>query len=530
MTATDRRAAMLSQLEALDEALTRKAEASLESFVEQAWAVIEPHTPYTHGWHIGAIAEHLEAVVAGQIKQLLVMVPPRMSKSTCTSVCLTPWAWIKQPGRRFMFGSYAAALSTEQAVVSRRLIDSAWYQERWGDKYQLTTDQNIKNHYVNTEGGARIATSVEGGVTGRGCDILVLDDPHNLKQIHSEAERYNVRETFYKRGWHNRVNNEETAGRICIMQRGHPDDLAAFLLTIGYEPLLLPNEYDPKRSRVTSLGWRDPRKVSEELICAARFSARATEQMKLVSQADYSAQYQQEPLPEGGRMFQPRWFKIITATPLDVIRWIRFWDVAGTEGGTGARTAGVKIGRTADGRFVIAPGIITGRWSEDGVNQVMHATAVLDGPTVSIREEQEPGSSGLAVIRARSRSLAGYDYRGVRATGDKVTRARPLRAQAEAGNVDIVVTSDADAVACKLFIDEFGTFPYGLKDQVDATSGGFNELAGVSSEISISTGAPTDAGKSRAQLDVDEAERAEEAERVVADAIARDGVHWPGGR
>ena len=471
----DRKTALIAQLEALDEKLTREAEASLEAFVRQAWSVIEPHTPFVDGWHIGAICRHLEAVIAGELRQLLLLVPPRMTKSICASICLTPWAWIKRPGLRFMFASYAANLAVEHAVTSRRLIESAWYQDRWGANHTLTTDQNIKSHYENSHRGARIATSIEGGATGRGCDILVLDDPHNLRNIYSEAERYNVRETFYKRAWHNRVNNEETAGRICIMQRGHPDDLATFLQDIGYETLLLPNEYDPQRSATTSIGWCDPRRERGALLCPERFSAEATVQMKRVAPSDYQAQYQQDPMPAEGRMFQRSWFRIVGAAPVDVVAWVRFWDVAGTEGGGGARTAGVKMGRTAGGHFVVAD-VTKGRWTEQGVDRQMAQAAALDGAGVAIREEQEPGSSGLAVIRARARLLAGHDYRGLPASGDKVTRARPLRSQAEAGNVDLVARDAAEAERVREFLDELETFPFGLKDQVDAAAGALNCL------------------------------------------------------
>lgn len=496
-----RKEALIAQLQAMDEALTRKAEASLEAFVEQAWEVIEPGTPLVRTWHLGAICRHLEAVLARQIRMLLILVPPRSGKSTCTSVCLTPWAWIRTPGLRFMFASYGAALSLELAVKSRRLIEGAWYTDRWGSRYRLTTDQNVKAAYENTQRGMRISTSIEGGVTGRGGDVLVIDDPHNMEQIHSEAERYRVRESFYRRSWHSRVNDETTAGRICIMQRGHPDDLAAYLMEIGYEALVLPNEYDPKRSTVTSIGWRDPRTEPGQLLCPDRISAETTAQLKRVGMGMYQSQYQQEPLPEEGRMFKVDRIVIETAIPVGVRQWVRFWDVAGTEGGAGARTAGVKMGRDATGRFVIAD-IRKGRWSEQGVEREMTQTARLDGQAVAIREEQEPGSSGKAVIAARARSLAGYDYRGVPVTGDKVTRARPLASQVEAGNVILIIpASPVPAAAVPVanrvsvsgavetlggtdareFLDELRDFPHGLKDQVDAASGAFNVLVGGAS-------------------------------------------------
>ena len=476
VTPTDR-PTMIAQMRALDDEMNARIEISLDTFVKQAWPLINPGTPYVDNWHNGAICRHLEAVIATQIRMLLILVPPRLGKSTATSVCLTPWAWIRQPELRFMFASYGSSLSLELAVTSRRLIDSDWYQSRWGHTYQLTTDQNVKASYENTRRGTRISTSIEGGVTGRGGDILVIDDPHNMERIRSDAERHRVREAFYRGSWHNRVNDEATAGRICIMQRGHPDDLAQYLLEIGYEPLVLPNEYDPKRSAVTSLGWKDPRQTAGELLCEARISAATTAQLKRVGMSMYQAQYQQEPLPEEGRLFKTDRITIEAVAPTDIARWVRFWDVAGTEGGSGARTAGIRMGRDGAGRYVIC-GITKGRWSDDGVQREIEQAGKLDGRTTMICEEQEPGSSGKAVIRARARALAGHEYRGVPSSGDKVTRARPFATQVEAGNVVVIARTDAEASDAREFIDELRDFPHGLKDQADAASGAFNVLVG----------------------------------------------------
>lgn len=464
----------LTTLTWLDRQIQDRAASDLEFFIQLAWPVIEPHTRFTPGWHIGAICWHLEALMAGQIRSLLILTPRRMSKSLCTSLCLTPWTWIRRPGMRFMFASYSASLSVEHAVTSRRIIDSPDYQMAWGSRYQLTTDQNIKAHYENTERGFRISTSVGGTVPGRGADVLVLDDPHNLTTVHSEVERAAVLD-FYKRSWHNAVNDPATARRVCIMQRAHPDDLASHLMGVGYDVLELPNEYDPARSRVTGLGWRDPRHTTGELLCEARLNSSDTEALKKLAPEEYQAQFQQDPAPAEGRMFRREWFEVCEALPADVLAWVRFWDVAGTRHGRGPRTAGMKMGRTASGKFVIAPSVV-GRWTEKEVDDVIQQTARLDGVGVVIREEQEPGSSGLAVVRARARALAGYDYRGVPTTGDKVTRARPLRAQAQAGNVLIIARTDSERAAARDFIEEISAFPYGLKDQVDAAAGAFTEL------------------------------------------------------
>lgn len=145
----------------------------LRKFVKLAWPIIEPGTAYVDAWHIDAICEHLQAVSYGTIKELLINVPPRHSKSSCISVIWPVWEWIQQPWTRWLFSSYAQSLSTRDALKSRRLIQSAWFQKHYGDKFKLTKDQNMKMRYDNDKGGFRIATSVNGSNTGEGGDRIV---------------------------------------------------------------------------------------------------------------------------------------------------------------------------------------------------------------------------------------------------------------------------------------------------------------------------------------------------------------------
>ncbi|MGI8484480.1 MAG: phage terminase large subunit, partial [Thermomicrobiales bacterium] len=79
------------------------AERRLRHFVKQAWPVVEPSTPYLHNWHIDALADHLEATLTGDIRNLLIMMPPRAMKSLTISVFFPAWAWIQHPELRFLY-------------------------------------------------------------------------------------------------------------------------------------------------------------------------------------------------------------------------------------------------------------------------------------------------------------------------------------------------------------------------------------------------------------------------------------------
>lgn len=158
----------------LDEIDAELATRSLAAFVRLAWAIIEPSTPFVPGWHIDAIIEHMEAVSRWQIRNLLINVPPRHMKSLLVSVLWPAWEWICWPERRWLFSSYGAQLSVRDSVKCRRLIESLWYQQRWADRFALTSDQNTKGRFDNDRSGYRLSTSVSGAATGEGGDASTL--------------------------------------------------------------------------------------------------------------------------------------------------------------------------------------------------------------------------------------------------------------------------------------------------------------------------------------------------------------------
>lgn len=178
---------------------------------------------------------------------------------------------------------------------------------------------------------------------------------------------------------------------------------------------------------------------------------------------------------EGGNFFRPEWFRFVSVAPVSAAS-VRYWDLAASEPKPGREpdwTVGLKLSRSDDGLLTVED---VQRVQERplGVERLICAIAELDGTAVPIRMEQEPGSSGVAVIDRYARALLqGWDFAGVRSTGDKAERAKPFSAQCEAGNVSLVRSPwNAD------FVNELGVFPNrdAHDDQVDAASGAFREL------------------------------------------------------
>ena len=285
----------------------------LPDFIEDAWHVVEPASRFLWNWHIGAIAEHLEAVTKGDIRQLLINIPPRHMKSLAVSVFWPVWEWISNPHRRWLFASYAQSLATRDSVKCRRLIESNWFQSRWHDRFALTSDQNQKMRFDNDKTGSRIATSVGGSATGEGGDRVVVDDPHNVTERESDAIRRATLD-WWDQTMCTRLNDPKTGARVIVMQRVHEKDLSGHVLAQGgYVHLCLPAEFDPSRRCVTQLPWKDSRMIPGELLWPKRITQSEISDFKLrLGPSGYAGQFQQLPAPAGGNRFRQGWFRYYT--------------------------------------------------------------------------------------------------------------------------------------------------------------------------------------------------------------------------
>jgi hypothetical protein len=177
----------------------RRCERSLLAYTHAGWRWAGEPGRFVDNWHIECMCEHLEAVANRQILRLLINVPPRHYKSMGLNVFFPSGVWAQNPypdedhphraireetwmgpGVRFAYLSYDAELSTEHSIKCRELIESPWYQNHWGGRFQLT--QNLKTHYNNDKGGQRKSGTLH-GMTGFGANIFGYDDPHDLQNV-----------------------------------------------------------------------------------------------------------------------------------------------------------------------------------------------------------------------------------------------------------------------------------------------------------------------------------------------------------
>ncbi len=306
----------------------------LREFVKGAWHVVEPGKEFKGGFHIDAICDHLTYVSLGDIDDLVINIPPRHSKSTVVAVMWPAWEWTWNPAVQWLFATYALALTLRDSVKCRRLIQSPWYQERYGDVFQLSSDLNQKGRFDNDHMGYRLATAVAGTATGEGGDRIVVDDAHNMKEINSDTIRKGVID-WWRDVMSTRANDPKKAGRVIIAQRGHHQDLPGHVLSSGtWVHLNLPGYFVPKTRCVTKAkkdsqrtvpvnpdSWTfgdhippikkdqvlfiDPRKKENQLLTPDRFGAKEMAKLAAeLTERGFEAQIQQNPSAKGGNILK----------------------------------------------------------------------------------------------------------------------------------------------------------------------------------------------------------------------------------
>ena len=416
--------------------------------------------------HCQIIADAAERVASGEVKRLMLFVPPRHSKSETISRLFTAYYLRKFPEKWVGLTSYSADLAY---VLSRASQDN--YLSSGGS---MLAGVGAVKHWETGKGGGLWAAGVGGPITGKGFDLGLIDDPiKNAEEAASEIIREKQKEwynsTFYTRA-------EPDAAIVIIQTRWHEDDLSGWLLAQEDEQpeywhiVSLPAlAEEPQSFPPTCTQEADWREIGEAL-CPERFTAdRLRKIQERIGGYYFDSLYQQRPSAKEGEFFKVAQLQIVDAPPAG-LRMCRAWDLAASSG-TGDYTAGVKLGQSTEGLWYVLD-VRRGQWPPDERDAVMRQSAQLDAGAVKIRLAQDPGQAGVDQAQRLTRMLAGYSVRSERVTGDKPTRAGGLAAQINAGNVRLVRGSWNAS-----FLEELRQFPQGRNDdQVDAAADAFNEL------------------------------------------------------
>ncbi len=404
---------------------------SFAEFCKLVWHILEPAAPLKWGWALDAMCEHLEAVHRGEIKRLLINVPPGMMKSLLTGVFFPAWEWgpRNSPQLRYLTTAHKEALSVRDNLKCRRLIQSEWFQERW--PVILTGDQNAKTKFENVNTGFRESMAFT-SLTGSRGDRIIIDDPLSVDDAFSPAALLNAETTFLE-AVPSRVNNENSA-IVVIMQRLHERDTSGIILgrDLGYEYLMLPMEFEPQRACVTSIGFRDPRKTQGELLFPERFPENQVKELKRTMGEYASAgQLQQRPVPRGGGMFKAEWFKYWTdsSLPPEFEQVITSWDMTFKDSKNSDYVVGQVWGKNGANFYLLDQ--VRGQW--DFVKTREMFLILAQKWPQALRKLVEDKANGSAIISELQKTVSGIVP--ITPKESKEARASAITPFFEAGNV-----------------------------------------------------------------------------------------------
>lgn len=458
--------------EALQKIRAELAKRSLKEFVHQAWPVIEPGTPLIWGWVLDAMVEHLEAVTRGDIKRLVINVPPGAMKSKLTSVLWPTWTWLHKPHYKFLSSSYALSLAERNNVECRRILQSDWYVSNFG--ISISSEEAGKVNFSTDKLGVMRAISVGGATTGYRGDIFVIDDPHDVSKADSDLKRAEAVNWFIESA-QTRLNSLQDSSIVVIMQRVHEEDVTSSAMEMGYETLRIPMRWDESLRHTTSIGWTDPRTKEDELMWPERFPKTELDILEQNMGAyATAAQMQQRPAPRKGGMFQVDNIRQIDELPDEPFIAVRAWDLAGSEG-KGAFTVGLKLLYGEKSQQFYISDVVRQQLGGGAVRDLIQRVAEEDGITTRIIYPRDPGQAGKVQAEDIGAMLRGFIAKSEAQSGSKELRAEPFASQVEIGKVSILKRTWT-----KAFLDELRFFPKGkFKDQVDASASAFNELAAL---------------------------------------------------
>jgi predicted phage terminase large subunit-like protein len=423
------------------------------SLLEWAQHALEP-LGYTPAEHHRTLLSALERVSAGQTERLMVLMPPGSAKSTYVSHLFPAWWFTRHPRSSVISACHTASLA---GYFGRRARGHVAANEAYLG-YGIDPASRAADQWATSAGGEYYAAGVRGPITGRRADLAIIDDPiKGFADADSAVQREHVWD-WYRADLSTRLTPR---GRIVlVMTRWHEDDLGGRLLASGEDWTVIRM---PALSPDGRALWPSHQNV------AALDKVRVT-----LGQRVWSALFQQSPGPGEGALFTVARIPVLDSAP-EATRLVRAWDLAATAAVSGRDpdwTVGLKLGRDPGGRCTVHD-IVRFRGGPHEVEEAIVRTAASDGRAVTVGLPQDPGQAGKQQVAWLTARLAGFRVVSSAETGAKLTRAMPVAAQADGGNLAVVAGPWSRA-----FLDELRDFPHGRKDdQVDALSRAFSMIA-----------------------------------------------------
>jgi len=436
---------------------------NLHSFVRKAFTTVSPGEQFLPNWHLEALCYHLELVRIGKIRRLKIEVPPRSLKSVCASVAFPAFVLGHDPTAKIITVSYSNDLAAKHAADCRAVMQAPWYKAIF-PQTRLSADKNQESNYETTKRGYRYATSVGGTLTGRGGNLIIIDDPLKPEDAMSEAKREALN-AWYSRTLLSRLNNKAQDAIILVQQRLHLDDLAGHveelddwvvlrLPAIAEEdaPILLgPDQFHQRRAGDVLHPAREPHHVLDAL-------------RRALGSTTFSAQYQQCPVPTDGEIVKWSWFRrYAEPPPRSQLTIVQSWDTASKSDQHHDYSVCTTWGIRGDDLFLL--NVERGRLDFPSLKRRVVELARHWQPRSLLIEDKGSGTALIQQLRAESNGIT-YPTAFI-PKDDKLTRLHAQSAWIEAGHIWL----PEQALWLEDLRVEIASFPQGRNDDhVDSMS------------------------------------------------------------
>jgi len=436
----------------------------LSAFIEKVFYQLNPSTHYYPNFHIEAIAAKLEACRQGKIRRLIINVPPRYLKSISVSVAF-PAYWLgHNPAVQIMCVSYAADLAEKFSRDSRTVMQSNFFRRLF--RTRLAEDRQTLQEFATTDGGYRMATSVEGGVTGRGADVIIIDDPLQPAAALSDTQR-DAGNEFYDHTLYSRLNSKVEGTIIIVAQRLHENDLVGHVLSQeDWEVLSFPAiaEQDELHIIDTPYGRRRHARRIGEALHPEREPITMLEQLRRNrGEWVFAGQYQQRPAPIEGGLIQREWFNFYKPDELpDTFKQVyQSWDTANTISQLSDYSVCTTWGAKKNKLYLLH--VYRERLNFPDLKQAIKRLQQTYQATVLLIEDKASGTQLIQdLIHEGVKGVTKYTPEG-----DKKTRMLAQTGTLASG----IVYIPKEAGWLEQYLHELLVFPNGkYDDQVDSTS------------------------------------------------------------
>jgi predicted phage terminase large subunit-like protein len=434
------------------------------SFAARCFGDLNPQAELVMNWHIEIIAAKLAAVRQGRIRRLIINLPPRHLKSLMASIAFPAWCLGHDPSAQILCVSYGQELADKLARDCRSIMMSPWYRQIFPTR--LALHRQAVQEFITTRQGYRLATSTGGVLTGRGADIILIDDPLKPEEALSEARRQAANE-WYDHTLYSRQNDKRSGAIVTIMQRLHEDDLIGHLLAQEHwEVLSFPAiaEADEVHRIETIWGPRCFKRRRGEALHPGREPLETLDRIRrTIGEYNFAGQYQQSPAPLGGGLVKAEWFKRYreNAPPERFDRIVQSWDTANKATELSDFSVCTTWGVRDKNLFLL--GVFRRRLEYPALKRAVCEQQSLFNATEVLIEDK---ASGTQLIQ----ELIADGCHGVtryQPTGDKIMRLHAQTAMIENGFVYIPETAPWLAE----YLHEMTVFPKGKHDdQADSTA------------------------------------------------------------